>query len=397
MTTTELAPRPTSPGIAALPATAEPRSWTPQQRALMEFAGLARWVVKPGNVKELELVNPAVAEAFLVVCKRTGLDPFAKQIYAMDVGGRLSIVVGIDGFRIVAQRSKGYAGQIGPQWATGRKVSAPMLDAHGRPMFKPDGDVIMFEQDEWVDAWLPEQHGLEKGAKPLAARLGVLRAGFDQPLWQVVTWAEFGVEPRFNGDNWGIRPAHMLGIRAETHGLRRTFPNDLSGLYTPEDFDDVRDENAAEVKVLVAEIEKITDLAELTRRYHELNAQGMADSVRAALMARAGQLGAQPTGSTPGGEDATPPSKPSGDASAPDHAAEGGKTARGGARDASDDVPHDPSTADPTDYDDAEVRGGRPYSQTQQDEIAAAEQRRRDDEALAEARQVTRRDTPNEP
>jgi hypothetical protein len=53
---------------------------------------------------------------------------------------------------------------------------------------------------------------------------------------------------------------------------------------------------------------------------------------------------------------------------------------------------HDPRTADPTDYDDAEMRGGRSYSQTQQDEIAAldaAEQRRRDDEAYEEARRLT--------
>jgi len=268
MTSTDLA-RAGLPGsgVEALPATADPRGWTPQQASLMQFAGLTRSVMKDGT-RVIELIDPAVAEAFLLVCKRTGLDPFAKQIYAMEVAGRMHIVVGVDGFRIVAQRSNGYRGQIGPQWT-----------ANGV---------------DWLDAWLPELQGGAKGDRPAAARIGIMREGFADPLWQVVTWSEFGVEPRFKGDNWGTRPAHMLGIRAETHGLRRTFPNDLSGLYTPEDFDDVDPDDAGgEAKAHIAAIEKITDVPELTRYFHELNGTGMPDSVRAAFMARAGVLNAQ--------------------------------------------------------------------------------------------------------
>lgn len=255
----------------ALPASSDSRGWTKQQAALMQFAGLATVIQSTGQVI---VRDPGVAEAFLTVCRRTGLDPFAKQIYAIEVKGKMAIVVGVDGFRVVAQRSKDYRGQIGPQWTA-------------------DGVT-------WVDAWLPELQGGQKGDRPAAARIGILRKGWKEPLWQVVTWAEFGVEPRFKGDNWEVRPAHMLGIRAETHGLRRTYPNDLSGLYTPEDFDDT--ENLGELVDIEAElaaIEKVTDLDELTRIYHEKNSVGMPEAVRAAIMARAGVLGAKPKDGTP--------------------------------------------------------------------------------------------------
>lgn len=251
-----------------LPTSSDTRGWSHKQAALMQFAGLAR--ITPNGV---QVTDPGVAEAFLAVCRATGLNPFAKQIYAVPMGGKLSIVVGIDGFRLVADRTGDYLGQTPIEWTR-------------------DGIT-------WVTTWLPELQGGAKGDKPAAARIGIKRRGFTDALYQVVTWAEFGG----TSGNWKDRPAHMLGIRAESHALRKAFPNDLSGLYTPEDVGAASPDEEDAAKALIATIEAIDDRAELVRMYHEHNALGMADNVRAAFMARGGALKvrdeAQAAGETP--------------------------------------------------------------------------------------------------
>jgi phage recombination protein Bet len=190
----------------ALPTSVRPETWDADTAAMMEFAGLT-WTEKRGEETVRLFAPSGITAAFIQACRRTGLDPTAKQIYAALIGGKWTILTGVDGFRVVAQRSGQYTGQTPIQWTA-------------------DGVT-------WVDAWLPELQGGKKGDKPAAARIGILRKGFTEPLMQVVTWAEFGK----SSGNWNDRPAHMLAIRAETHALRRAFPNDLSGLYTPEDFD----------------------------------------------------------------------------------------------------------------------------------------------------------------
>lgn len=257
MTSTEL----TTTLPPAVPTVADPRAWTPQQANLMVFAGLANVHATNGQIM---LVDVGVAEAFLQVVKRTGLDPFAKQIYAVRFGGKYQIVVGIDGFRLIAQRSAGYAGQTAVEW------------------LRADGS----DEGRWVSAWVPALWGGNPGDKPLAARVGVHRKGFAEPLYTVVTWAEFGG----TSGNWGSKPAHMLAIRAESHALRRAFPNDLSGIYTPEDFEDGQ---AAEVEAQedsrLQDIEQVTDENEMLRLHHLWTQEGtMTEPLHTAMSIRVG-------------------------------------------------------------------------------------------------------------
>lgn len=138
---------------------------------------------------------------FIGMCQQRKLDPLARQAYFIkDKRGRVMNQVSIDGFRLIAQRTGEYEGQTQPQWC-------------GR-----DG--------VWRDVWVASE-------PPLAARCGVYRKGFREPVYSIAHWREF----HRGTPVWSEKKAHMLHVRAETLALRRAFPEELSGLYTPDEMD----------------------------------------------------------------------------------------------------------------------------------------------------------------
>lgn len=175
-------------------------------------------MVAEWGAEKLRLMRDTIARTLTLpelgmfgeVCKRLGLDPFAKQIHPVKRwDGKLqrdvmAIQVGIDGFRVVAQRSKEYAGQIGPLWCGADGV--------------------------WKDVWLDAN-------PPAAAKVGVLRHGFTQPLFGVALWREYVQTDRKGNVSrmWRDMSSVMIAKCAEAIALRRAFPQELSGVYTNEE------------------------------------------------------------------------------------------------------------------------------------------------------------------
>src|SRR5260221_8449530 len=143
--------------------------------------------------------NVAQFKVFIAACKRLGLDPFARQIVPIVKDGRMTPQTTIDGFRAIAEGTHKYAGQLGRFWCG------------------PDG--------EWKEVWLDD-------GTPAAAKVGVLRRDFAQPMWGVARFKSYN-----KGGSWQGMPDVMIAKVAESLALRKAFPQQLSGVYTPEEMD----------------------------------------------------------------------------------------------------------------------------------------------------------------
>jgi phage recombination protein Bet len=173
--------------------------WSPERVDLLK-----RTICKGSSNDELAM--------FLQVCKRTGLDPFARQVYAVKRwtkdGDVMTIQTSIDGFRLIAERSGKYAGQLGAFWCGSDGI--------------------------WKDVWLDS-------VAPRAAKIGILHLNFKEPLWAVATLDQYIQTYKDKSGNvrptgmWEKMAPVMLAKCAESLGLRRAFPQELSGLYTTEE------------------------------------------------------------------------------------------------------------------------------------------------------------------
>ena len=178
---------------------------------------------------------------FLYQAKRTGLDPLARQIYAIhrkakqgnEWVDKMTIQTSIDGFRVIAERSGSYAGQDEPE-------------------FIEDGNKLVCCKVR-VYRW--------NNSTRYLASVGV------------AYWDEY-VPKEPQDAMWKKMPHTMLSKVAEALALRKAFPQDLSGLYTSDEMNQADAPNkledapaqdiTAELSAAISEVYAAESVAKLT-------------------------------------------------------------------------------------------------------------------------------------
>lgn len=243
-------------------------------------------------------LDPNEFELFAAICRRTGLDPFARQIYAVKRwDGRqrkevMQIQTGIDGLRLIAERSSNYAGQTPAEWCG--------------------------EDGKWVDVWLSSK-------PPAAARVGVLRHDFEQPMYGVAKFSSYCAKTKDGKPQalWATMPEVMIAKCAEALAIRKAFPNDVSGVYTREEM--AQQENTPAPVARPSKPERVT--AEVMP---QVSGGGDAGTVPPAAVASPGVPAPDPEAPATTVEPATLPGGEVGTAPPDGTAAVGGENVTGG-------------------------------------------------------------------
>jgi phage recombination protein Bet len=139
---------------------------------------------------------------FLHHCQRTGLDPFAKQIYMIERKGRYTIQTGIDGYRVVGDRVAERRGDT---------------IEHTDPLWRARGG-------KWQDFWDDDDE------PPVAAKYVILKNGHRNVA--TVMFREFVQRTSDGRPNqmWSTMPCNQLAKCAEVQAWRKVYPNDFAGL-----------------------------------------------------------------------------------------------------------------------------------------------------------------------
>jgi phage recombination protein Bet len=161
-------------------------TWTPEQQQLISSS------IAPN-------CTPDELKLFAYACQRTGLDPFSRQIYAIKRSNKLTIMTSIDGLRSIAER-------------TGQ------LDGSSTEWCGDDGI--------WADVWLGNK-------PPAAAKTTIWRKGSTHPFVGTALFRDYNA----NQGMWGKMPAAMIAKCSESLALRKSFPHNLSGLYSQDEME----------------------------------------------------------------------------------------------------------------------------------------------------------------
>lgn len=154
----------------------------------------------------------AQIDVFLHICRSRRLSPEEKHIYLVSRAGDWVIQTGIDGYRLMADRSGLYAGSDDPTYE---------LDDNEMPT------------KATVTVW---------------KMIGGQRC----PFTASARWVEYYPGDK-QGFMWKRMPFLMIGKCAEALALRKAFPAELSGIYTDAEMDQAGREPAGQPRAAASE------------------------------------------------------------------------------------------------------------------------------------------------
>jgi phage recombination protein Bet len=159
-----------------------------------------------GNVSDSEVMM------FLSLCKFQQLNPFLHEAYLIKFGNSpATMVVGKDVFIKRASRNHSY---------DGKQAGIIVQERETGKIIEREGEFYIDSEEKLVGGW---------------AKVWI--KGHSVPEYAAVSMAEYAGR-KSNGElnnQWATKPATMLRKVALVHALREAFPEELCGLYAPEE------------------------------------------------------------------------------------------------------------------------------------------------------------------
>ncbi len=204
----------------------------------------------PFSPQHLEILKNSICkgisdeefQVFIMACVKTQLDPFMRQIYAVPRKTRradgsyvqsMTIQTGIDGYRLIAERTERYAPGPEPTYSYNQNGELLCATAHIKKLTK-DGTWHIVSSSAYIDEYCQTFVDRSTGEK--------------KPMGM-----------------WATMPKTMLAKCAEAQALRRAFPSEMSGVYTKEEMQQadaeelitpITLEQASELEILIGDCSK---------------------------------------------------------------------------------------------------------------------------------------------
>lgn len=187
--------------------------------------------------RQIELLKTTICKGssndelmfFINVCKKTGLDPFSRQIYSIPRGGQRTIQTSVDGFRLIAERTGRYT--------PGRE-----------PTYTYDKDNNLLSATSYI----------KKQTK--------------DGTWHEVSASAYLAEYDGKNNFWKKMPHLMLAKCAECLALRKAFPAEMGGIYSEDEMHqaDVSSSNVKQLYIKTITTNQALELAHIFAHCSEI-------------------------------------------------------------------------------------------------------------------------------